>query len=233
MITRIKKTVPPLAAGDKLTREEFLRRWESHPEIKCAELLGGLVYMPSPVSVEHGDMDGTVGTWLGTYTARTPGTACGHNTTTFLLEDVPQPDLNLRILPQYGGSSRVEDGYLQGPAEFLAEICRSSASYDLHVKLDLYQKARVPEYLAVLIFEREIRWHVLGEEGYQLLSPDAAGVWRSQVFPGLWLDGSALLAGDLPRVLSRLDEGLASAEHKKFVEELARRRTDTRELRPR
>src|SRR5260370_10407939 len=105
MATAIEESVPPLGAGDKLTRAEFLRRWEAHPEIKNAELIGGIVYMASPVSVEHGDMDGDVGTWLGTYKAATPGTASGHNTTSFLLEDMPQPDLNLRILPEFGGSS--------------------------------------------------------------------------------------------------------------------------------
>jgi hypothetical protein len=91
MATTLEERVPPLAAGDKLTREEFLRRWEAHPQIKNAELLGGMVFMSSPVSVEHGDMDGHVGIWLGTYKMATPGTAFGHNTTSFLLEDVPQP----------------------------------------------------------------------------------------------------------------------------------------------
>jgi hypothetical protein len=69
------ESVPPLAAGDRLTREEFLRRWEAHPEIKKAELIGGIVYMSSPVSVDHGDMDNHVTTWLGVYAAGTPGCA--------------------------------------------------------------------------------------------------------------------------------------------------------------
>src|SRR5438445_5843231 len=99
MATAVEERIPPLAAGDKLTREEFLRRWEAHPEIKNAELIGGMVFMSSPVSVEHGDADGDVGTWLGTFKAATPGTASGRNTTSFLLDDTAQPDLNLRILP--------------------------------------------------------------------------------------------------------------------------------------
>jgi Uma2 family endonuclease len=213
-----------LAAGDKLTREEFLRRWEAHPEIKNAELIGGLVYMPSPVSVEHGDMEGDVGTWLGVYKAATPGTASGHNTTSFLLEDTPQPDLNLRLLPEYGGASSVEDRYLQGVPEFLAEICRSSVSYDLHVKFNLYRAAGVPEYLAILLHEQEVRWHVLVDGQYQLLPPDPDGVWRSRIFPGLWLDGKALLAGNLQQVLVRLQEGLTSPEHAQLVAELAARK---------
>jgi hypothetical protein len=224
MSTTVKQRIPELAAGDKLTRAEFLRRWEAHPEIKKAELIGGIVYMPSPVSFEHGVMDGDVGTWLGTYRAATPGTDSGHNTTSFLLADTPQPDNFLCILPEYGGSSWVEDKYLGGRPELLAEISRSSASYDLHVKLELYQAAGVPEYLAILLYEEEVRWHVLVNGQYQLLSPDRDGLFRSRIFPGLWLDSKALLARNLQQVLARLQEGLNSPEHKQFVAELARRK---------
>jgi Uma2 family endonuclease len=224
MATALEERIPPLAAGDKLTREEFLRRWEAHPQIKNAELLGGIVFMSAPVSVEHGDMDGDVGGWLGTYKVATPGAASGHNTTSFLLEDVPQPDWNLRILPEYGGASWVEDRYLHGIPELLAEIARSTASYDLHVKLELYQAAKVPEYLVILLFEREIRWHVLVNGRYQLLPPDPDGLWRSRMFPGLWLDGKALLAGNMQQVLARLQDGLRSPEHAQFVAELALRK---------
>ena len=225
MSTAIEQRVPPLVAGDKLTRAEFLRRWEADPEIKKAELIGGIVYMPSPVSTEHGDMELDVGTWLGMYKAGTPGTAGGHNTTSFILEDTPQPDLNLRIRPEYGGSSWVEDKYLGGIPELLTEIRRSSASYDLHVKLDLYQAAKIPEYLAILLFEQEVRGHVLVNGQYQILPPDPDGLLRSRVFPGLWLDGKALLAGNMEQVLARLQEGLRSREHERFVAELATRKS--------
>jgi hypothetical protein len=211
---------PPFFSGDRLSRDEFLRRWELHPHIKKAELIGGIVYMPSPVTVEHGDMEGDVGGWLTVYKAATPGTASGHNTTSFLLDDTSQPDLNLRILPDYGGGSWVEGKYLHGIPELLVEICRSSAAYDLHVKLELFQLAKIPEYLAVLLFEREIRWHVLVDGAYQLLPPGADGIWRSRAFPGLWLDGKALLAGDTLRVLAVLQEGIRSPEHLAFVDGL-------------
>lgn len=224
MATVTERRVAPLSAGDNLTRDEFLRRWEAEPSVKLAELIGGIVYMPSPVSVDHGDTDGDVGCWLGTYKAATTGTAGGHNTTSFVRDDTPQPDLNLRLLPECGGRSWVEEKYLHGVPELLAEVCVSTASYDLHQKYDLYEAAGIPEYLAVVVFEREIRWHVLVDGRYQLLSPDADGLHRSRIFPGLWLDGQALLDGDLRRVLDRLQEGLRSAEHERFVAELAARR---------
>ena len=224
MGTTVKQRIPELVAGDKLTRAEFLRRWEADPEIKNAELMGGIVYMPSPVSLDHGVMDGDVGSWLGAYRAATPGTDSGHNTTSFILKDTPQPDNFLCILPEYGGSSKVEDKYLGGRPELLAEICRSSASYDLHVKFDLYQAAGIPEYLAILLYEQEVRWHMLVKGRYQLLSPNRDGLLRSRIFPGLWLDSKALLARNLQQVLARLQEGLHSPEHEQFVAELASRK---------
>jgi hypothetical protein len=224
MATVTEPEAPPLHPGDKLTRAEFLRRWEAHPEIKNAELIGGVVYMASPVSVAHGEKDGHVGTWLGVYSAATIGTARGHSITSFLLDETPQPDINLRILPEYGGSSWVEGKYLHGTPELLAEICLSSVSYDLHVKLDCYQAARVPEYLAVLLYEKEVRWHVLTDDRFQLLPPDPDGLYRSRKFPGLWLDATALLEGNMAQVLAQLQEGLKSPDHAAFIRELARRK---------
>jgi hypothetical protein len=219
-----ERRIPPLTAGDKLTRAQFLRRWEAHPEIRNAELLGGVVYMPSPLSLEHGLMDSDVGIWLGTYRMATPGTESGHSVTSFILKETPQPDNFLRILPEYGGSSRTEGKYLGGRPELLAEICLSSASYDLHIKLRLYEAAGIPEYLAILLFEQKVRWHALVDGRYQLLAPDRHGILRSRIFPGLWLDSKALLTRNLQQVLARLQKGLQSSEHKRFVAEMARRK---------
>lgn len=230
MAIAINERVPPLEAGDHLTRDEFLRRWEAQPEIKHAELIGGVVYMTSPISIERGAVarvrlaQADVGGWLDVYSAFTAGTASERNTTSFILGDTPQPDLNLRLLPDSGGGSWVESGYLQGAPELLAEVCMSSASNDLHDKFELYQSAGIPEYLVVVMFEQEIRWHVLVDGRYQRLPPNADGLWRSRVFPGLWLDGKALLAGNLRQVLDRLQVGLRSPEHEQFVARLAARR---------
>src|SRR5206468_1507484 len=135
MANLIQRDVPPLNNGDKLTRAEFLRRWELHPEINNAELIGGVVYVSSRVTLEHGDMQGAAGVWLGTYRIATPGTASGHRITSFILEDTLQPDVHLRILPEYGGRSRSDGEYLAGIPELLLEIRPSSAAYDLDVKL--------------------------------------------------------------------------------------------------
>lgn len=215
--------LPKLAMGDKLSLAEFLRRWEAMPHLKRAELIGGIVYMPSPTGIDHGDTGIDLAMWLGTYGLHTPGTRGADNATTILEENSPQPDYLLRLLPEAGGRTRVQDKLLHGAPEFVAEVCASSAAYDLHVKKDLYEEQHVDEYLAVLIYEREIRWHRWEDGGYRIVPPDKDGVWRSMTFPGLWLDGRALLGGDLPKVLAVLQQGLDSREHAEFVERLAQK----------
>src|SRR5438128_3196217 len=114
IMATVEQEVPPLTAGMKLTRDEFLRRWGLHPEITKAELIGGVVYLPSPASAEHGDREGHAGLWLGTYWVGTHGAEVGHHSTSMMLEDSPQADVNLRIRPDCGGASWIEDRYLHG-----------------------------------------------------------------------------------------------------------------------
>ena len=59
-------------------------------------------------------------------------------------------------------------------------------------------------------------WRWKGNE-YRPLPQDKHGVVRSRVFPGLWLDTKALLAGNAAGVLATLQRGLKSAEHGVFV----------------
>lgn len=214
-----------LIAGDFLSRDEFLRRWEAMPHIKRAELIRGVVYMPSPLSLDHGTTDLDVTTWLGVYKAATPGCQAMSNATWLMSEEsAPQPDTSLRIVPEFGGQSRNEGPYAAGAPEFLAEVCVSNTAYDLHQKLEVYQEAGVREYLAVLMREREVRWHRLREGRFEVVPAPADGIYRSEGFAGLWLDAAALLAGDLARVLAVLNDGLRSPEHTAFVAQLAARR---------
>jgi Uma2 family endonuclease len=220
----VEEKVQLLYPGQRLSRDEFLRRWEAMPELKKTELIGGMVYMPSPISVDHGNTDGRLGTFCGVYSAYTP--VCTHdvNTTWLMLEDSPQPDESLRILAEYGGHSRVVGKYASGAPELAGEICLSSKDYDLHEKLELYQSAKVDEYLVVLVETRKVLWHRLVDGLYQLMLPSADGVLRSVVFPGLWLDPNALLANDMARVLAVLHQGLESPEHAAFLKEREQRR---------
>lgn len=217
----VDQEVEPLVAGDNLTRDEFLRRWEAMPKLKKAELIGGTVYMPSPVSPAHGDMHCRVSYWLMYYSVHTPGPVVSDNVTWHMGdENVPQPDVSVRLPPGLG-HSQIVGHEAHGAPELVAEVCLSSTSYDLHQKKDLYRQAGVDEYVAVLLREREVRWHRLEAGDYHFMSPAADGVLRSVVFPGLWLDPAALVAGDMTRVLDVVRQGLASPEHAAFLARLA------------
>jgi Uma2 family endonuclease len=220
----VKEKLQPLYHGQRLTRDEFLRRWEAMPNLKSAELIGGVVYMPSPVSTEHGDKDFSFAGWQWVYAAHTPGVVGNSKSTWLMLDDSPQPESSLRILPECGGHSRPDGKYTAGAPEFINEVSLSSEHYDLHEKLELYERAGVDEYLVVLPSTREIRWHHLVNGTYQLIAPSPDGILRSVILPGLWLHPQALLQGDMALVFATLQQGLQSPEHAAFVQELERRR---------
>ena len=214
-------TIPPLENGDKLTRWEFERRYQAMPHLKKAELIEGIVYMASPLRFEsHAEPHGNIIGWLALYKAATPGVRLGDNATVRLdIDNEPQPDALLRI--EKGGQSTIsQDDYVEGAPELIVEIAASSASYDVHQKLNVYRRNQVQEYLVWRFYEQEIDWFRLQAGEYIKLEPDSDGIMRSQIFPGLWLDKNALLMGDLGKVLVILQRGLETAEHRDFVNKL-------------
>ncbi len=216
-------TPPPLESGDRLTREEFERRYEAMPDVKRAELINGVVYMGSPVRFRaHGRPHVLLLTWLGTYSALTPGVLCADNATVRLAADSePQPDALLRLEPEMGGHSRIStDDYVEGAPELLAEIAASSASYDLHDKMEVYLRSGVQEYIVWRVYDDQLDWFALHEDEYIRLVSDESGVIASRVFPGLRLARSALLAGNAAQVVAELRKGLETAEHAAFVARL-------------
>ncbi|MFB2897732.1 Uma2 family endonuclease [Aerosakkonemataceae cyanobacterium BLCC-F50] len=219
-MTEIMAKILPLENGDRLTRAEFERRYQTMPNLKKAELIEGVVYMGSPVRVTHGQPHAGIMTWLGTYWTATPGVGLFDNTTVRLdADNEPQPDALLRI--ENGGQTIIsEDDYLEGAPEFIAEIAASSASYDLRDKLRVYRRNQVQEYLVWQVNEQKIDWFRLREGEYIVLPSDATGTIKSEVFPGLWLAVPALIAGNLVEVQSVLQMGLATSEHQIFVERL-------------
>lgn len=216
-------TIPPLENGDLLTRVEFERRYAAMPHLKKAELIEGIVYMASPLRFEpHAEPHARLITWLGFYAAFTPHTHVGDNPTVRLdIDNEPQPDAILLIDAHCGGQTRIsDDGYIQGAPEFVAEIAASTATIDLRDKKRVYRRNGVKEYVVWQVTNSRLDWFCLQEGEYITLAPDADGIIRSQVFPGLWLAVSALLAGDMPQVIASLQTGFASIAHQQFVQQL-------------
>ena len=216
--------VPPLENGDMLTRAEFERRYEAMPWLKKAELVEGVVYMGSPVRSEvHAQPHGVMVTLLGLYRISTPGVFMEDNGTLRLDPDnEPQPDVMLRIDMARGGASYVSaDDYVEGAPELVVEVAASSASYDLRDKRRVYRRNGVREYIVWQIYDGRFDWWALREGEYQPLAPGEAGVLKSEIFPGLWLDVPALLANDLAKALATLQQGIASEQHAAFAANLA------------
>jgi Uma2 family endonuclease len=150
---------PELHSGDRMTREEFHHVYQAMPDDFQAELIGGVVYVASPLTRRHGTNHLPLGTLFFAYEGNTPGVESGDNTTILLGEEgEPQPDLYLRILSEFGGQSRTTaDDYVEGAPELIAEVAHSSRAIDLHAKKDDYARYGVREYLVVSVREAQLR----------------------------------------------------------------------------
>jgi Uma2 family endonuclease len=219
--------LPPLRDGDRLTREEFERRYDGMPEGVKAELIDGVVHMPSPARFNrHSRPHAQIIGWLIQYEAATPGVLTGSESSTRLaLASMPQPDALLLIEPSRGGRAQISaDDYIEGGPELVAEVAASRDSLDATVKRRLYLRNGVCEFVLWRVADGELDWFVRRGNRFVRLRPGRDGVLRSLVFPGLWLDMAALLRGDLAGWQRVLQQGLASPEHAAFVVQLQQAR---------
>jgi Uma2 family endonuclease len=214
--------VAELHNGDRMTQPEFHRIYVQMPETFRAELIGGIVYVASPLKMAHGNRHVLLAAAFAAYEGSTPGVESGDNATVILGEESePQPDLLMRILPECGGQSRTTpDDYVEGAPELVAEVSHTTRSIDLHKKKNDYTRYGVKEYLVVALREKQVyRFDlVAGREN----PPDPDKVLRFQTFPGFWIDTAALFAKNYSQLMATLERGLGTPEHAAFVEQLAR-----------
>ena len=137
--------IPPLVHGDRLIRAEFERRYEAMPSHNKAELIEGVVSMPSPVRSEnHGEPHADLIGWLWMYRTFTHGVRVNAEGSVRLgASSEPQPDAMMYIRPENGGRIRIsEDDFVEGGPELVAEVAASSIPFDTGEKLNLYQALR-------------------------------------------------------------------------------------------
>jgi Uma2 family endonuclease len=215
-----------LIEGQRLDQPTFHALYEAMPPGTRAELINGVVHMPSPGGVEHGRADLVSLMWLGFYQGCTPGVEALRNVSTSMsLKSEFQPDALLRILPEFGGRTLDDPRFVLGVPELLVEVAHTSRYIDLGPKFDDYERVGVLEYVVRAIEPDEVCWFVLRRGRFVDHSPGSDGIYRSEVFPGLWLDTEALLAGDLWRLQAGVDLGCATPEHAAFVAKLAEARS--------
>jgi hypothetical protein len=216
--------VPLLENGDRMSQAEFHRRYLQYPDDVKFELVGGVVYMASPLRLPHSVYHEELSFLLGLYRRATPGVELAPEATTILgKESEPQPDLTLRILQEYGGQSRVNaEEYIEGAPELLAEIAYSSRAIDLNQKRQDYERAGVLEYVVFSIEDEQLFWFHFPSK--TSIAANRRGVYCSAVFPGLWIHGAALVARDSARLQQVAQRGINSGAHKAFVRRLERAR---------
>lgn len=220
---RFPGELAPLQNGDRLSQPEFHRLYAACPEGMTFELVAGTVYMASPLGYEHARFHVALTAALLLYENETPGIELLDNPTIILgPESEPQPDIMLRILPECGGRTHLSAGYVAGAPEFVAEIASSSRAIDLHQKRQDYQRAGIQEYLVISLREPQLSWFHFPSR--RQIRPDGEGVYRSHVFPGLWIHGRSLLALKRRPLLQMMRSGLRSPGHERFVRRLASRR---------
>jgi hypothetical protein len=208
--------------GDHLDQKTFHERYEAMPEFR-AELIGGIVYVSSPMKRPHARFGLLLSCWLGKYEDATPGTEALAGATDILgPEAEPEPDGSLLILPECGGQTWEDKrGYLNGAPEWVGEIGDSTESIDLHGKKQDYAKAGVREYMVAALRLKKVFWFVHRRGKFKELAEGEGGIYRSEVFPGLWLDPAAFLRRDRKRLLAVLRQGMATPEHRAFIATLA------------
>jgi len=219
-----KGKISELKHGARMNRERFHYLYVQTPEDFRFELIGGVVHEPSPISFSHGEHHGLLSLILGSYALKTPGVQSLGSVTVLLSDqDEVEPDLMLRVLPEFGGRTQItSDNYINGPPELVVEIAHSSASLDLGRKRKRYMLGGVTEYLVICTHLEEIRWLDLpNDTKYQA---DDTDIIKSKVFPGLWLSNESLVGGCNHKLAMKvLNKGLRSADHADFVKKLAKR----------
>ena len=199
----VEERLPYLANGDVMSREEFHRRYSQCEGLERAELIEGVVYMPSPVSIRrHSRQQKLFIRWLDAYQElhEEEVEAAGEGTVLLDSRNEPVPDAMLFRV----NSGKLGDDYLDGAPELVVEIAHSSVSRDLDQKKRAYERNAVREYIVWRVDDGAIDWFQLRDGVYVTRTPEADGIIESEEFPGLRLDVPAMLAMDRAKVLAAL-----------------------------
>jgi Uma2 family endonuclease len=144
--TALESPPKTLIEGQWLDQPTFHALYEAMPPGTRAELINGVVLMPGPVGPAHGLAQFPVIAWLSVYLENTPGIQGMDNTSTAMgLKSEPQPDILLRIAPEFGGRTRTDRRFVDGVPELLVAISHTSRYTDLGPKFEDYERVGVLE----------------------------------------------------------------------------------------
>jgi len=186
----------------RVTYEEFLA-WAD--EDTLAEWVDGEVVMYTPASKLHQDVAGFLTSVLRSLVELRHLGVVLSAPFQMKLEQGREPDL-LFVAREH--LERLKETYLEGPADLVVEIVSpESVGRDRGEKFYEYERAGIPEYWLIDPQAKRAEFYQLTAGGqYQLVLPDAEGVYRAAVLPGLWLRVAWLWQSPLPPVLDVVRE---------------------------
>ena len=216
------ETLPLMENGDLLSQPEFHHRYGLMPDTFRADLIGGIVYSSTHLHHKHSKNRILLGTPVFLYEGCTPGVQASERSPVILSDkDELHPDLSIRLLPECGGRTELSmEEAIIGAPEMVVEVAASPRSLEFHLKLERYRQSGVNEYLVLCLEEWKLYWFNL-QLNREMLA-DADGIFRSRAFPGLWIDGQALLDRQPAKLLEVLDHGLASPAYASFRDRLTK-----------
>ncbi len=197
--------LPRVAPGDRMTDEEF---FQFAPEDRKAELIGGVLVMPSPAQLPHEDRQGFLLTILRTFARhKRLGVVLGSRTAVQLQTgEIYEPDI---LFVASARSQIIRREGVFGPPDLVVELLSpGTATYDLGIKRRVYAQNGVRELW--LIDPKGLDGSAFFQRGEGGLKETAleANVLRSLAVPGFYLRAEWLwpTSGDLPDELTVLKE---------------------------
>ncbi len=202
----------------RMTYEEFLD-WAD--EDTLAEWVDGEVVMYSPASKRHQQIVGFLEKVLGTFVEQHDLGVVLSAPFQMKLEHGREPDL-LFVAREH--LERLKETHLDGPADLVVEIVSpESVGRDRGDKFYEYERGGVVEYWLIDPQTKRAEFYQRAASGqYQLVPPDAEGVYRSAVLPGLWLRVVWLWQEPLPAMEDLLLDIGGESYARAWVERLRR-----------
>lgn len=143
--------------GDCMTQEDFHSLYQQQPDGFKAELVDGTVFVSEPLGEPHSVNHLRLGSIIDAYASSTSGVHAGIEPTVILSKkDEVQPDLVMRVLPDFGGNTtdvwfrrgkKMRGPYIKGAPELVAEVAYSSRAIDLNLKKQRYEAGGIREYI--------------------------------------------------------------------------------------
>ena len=182
---------------EKMTFEEFLAWCD---EDTWAEWVDGEVQMVSPASEKHLDIGDFLTTVLRFYVRKKKLGWVGSAPFLMRLPNVPrgrEPDI---LFVRQEHIARLRETYLDGPADLVIEIISpESVGRDRGDKFVEYEQAGIPEYWLIDPIRNRAEFYQLDAQGrYEIIDPDAKGIYRSTVVEDFWLRAAWLWQEPLP-----------------------------------